>query len=134
MRLPGNRNVTLRPPDILFGLLGLSVVALLAFHFGIVVLVLVGAFICGSIYLFAGMIPSRDEAFWQRTFTTVFLSVVLASLVLILPGTMGAQARDPGIEKLVVAIAGLLPLIALCFEVLRTPRVIRGILWCLGYR
>ena len=124
----------LRPQDILFGLLGLSVVALLAFHFGVVVLVLLGAFACGSIYVFAGMIPSRDEAFWRRAFTSVFLSVVLSSLVLILPGTMGAQARGPGVERSVVVIAGLLPLIAICFEVIRTPRVIRGILRCLGYR
>jgi ABC-type iron transport system FetAB permease component len=134
MRLPGNRNAVLRPQDVLFGLLGLSVVALLAFQLGIIVLVLVGAFICGSIYVFAGMIPSRDEAFWRRTFTSVFLSLVVASLVLILPGTMGLQARHPGVEKSVVAIAGLLPLIAFCFEVIRTPRVLRGILRCLGYR
>jgi hypothetical protein len=124
----------LRPPDILFGLLGLSVVALLAFHFDVIVLVLVGAFICGSIYLFAGMIPSRDETFCRRAFTSVFLSAVLASLVLILPGTMGAQARHPAVETSVMTVAGLLPLIAICFEVVRTPRVIRGILRCLGYR
>jgi uncharacterized membrane protein len=134
MRLPGNRNIVLRPQDILFGLLGLSVVALLGFQFGIIVLMLVGAFICGSIYVFAGMIPSRDEAFWRRTFTSVFLSLVVASLVLILPGTMGLQARHPGVEKSVVAIAGLLPLIAICFEVIRTPRVLRGILRCFGHR
>jgi hypothetical protein len=134
MRLPGTRNVVLRPPDILFGLLGLAVVVLLAFHFDVIVLVLVGAFICGSIYVFAGMIPSRDEAFCRRAFTSVFLSVVLASLILIVPGTMGPQAHHPAVETSAMAIAGLLPLIAICFEVVRTPRVIRGILRCLGYR
>lgn len=124
----------LRPQDILFGLLGLLIATLLALHFGIIVLALAGAFICGALYVFAGMIPSRGEPFLWRTFTSVFLSVVLSSLVLILPGTMGAQARQPEVTKTVVAIAGLLPVIAICFEVARTPRVIRGILRCLGYR
>jgi hypothetical protein len=123
-----------RPQDILFGLFGVAVTALLALHFGIIVLALLGAFACGSIYLFAGMIPSRDEPFWHRIFSSVFLAVVLSSLVLIVPGTMGAQALDPEVKKTVASIAGLLPLLAIGFEVVRTPRVIRGILRCLGYR
>jgi hypothetical protein len=121
----------LRPQDILFGILGVALIVLMAFHFGVIVLALLGAFACGSIYLFAGMIPSRDEGFWHRIFVTVFLSFVLSSIVLILPGTFGSQAVRPGA---VIAIAGLLPLTAICFEIIRTPRVIRGILWCLGYR
>jgi ABC-type iron transport system FetAB permease component len=124
----------LRPQDVLFVLFGLLVGTLLAFHFGVAVLALVGAFVCGAVYLFAGMIPSRDEPFWRRTFTSVFLSVVLSSLVLILPGTMGAQAQNPGAVKAVVRVAEILPLLAIGFEVVRTPSVIRGILWCLGYR
>ena len=123
-----------RPQDILFGILGLVLVALMAFHIEVVVLALLGAFACGSIYVFAGMIPSRDEGFWHRLFITVFLSFVMSSLVLILPGTFGAQAVRPDVRNAVIAIAGLLPLAAICFEVLRTPRVIQGILRCLGYR
>jgi hypothetical protein len=56
----------------------------------------------------------------------------MSSLVLIVPGTLGTPR--PGMRTAVIAIAGLLPVAAICFEVLRTPRVIRGILWCLGYR
>jgi hypothetical protein len=123
-----------RRQDILFGLFGLAVAALLAYHFGVVVLTLVGAFICGAIYLFAGMIPSRHEPFWRRTFTSVFLAFVVSSLVLILPGTMGAQARNAEVTNAVMTIAGVLPLMAVCFEVVRTPGVIRGILRCFGYR
>ena len=122
----------LRPQDVLFALLGVALVALLAFNIGVVVLALVGAFACGSIYVFAGMMPSREDSFWNRLFTSVFLSVVLSSLVLILPGTFGAQFHRPDIEKAAIAIAGLLPLTAICFEVLRTPRVIQGIRRCLG--
>jgi ABC-type uncharacterized transport system permease subunit len=121
----------LRSQDILFGILGLTVVFLLAFQIEVAVLALVGAFACGSIYVFSGMIPSRDESFWHRIFITVFLSIVLASLVLILPGTFGSYRPD--IHKTVI-IAGLLPLTAICFEVIRTPRVIQGIRRCLGYR
>jgi hypothetical protein len=132
--LQSNRLAALRLPDVFFGLLGVSVVVLLALHFGIAVLALVGAFGCGAVYLLAGMVPSREEPFWRRIFTSVFLAVVVSSLVLILPGTMGAQALHPEVVKTVVTIAGLLPLIAVCFEIVRTPRVIRGILWCLGYR
>jgi hypothetical protein len=123
-----------RPQDILFGILGLVLIALLAFHIEVAVLALLGAFVCGSIYVFAGMIPSRDESFWHRLFITVFLSVVMSSLVLILPGTFGAHAIRPDVQKVIIAIAGLLPATAICFEVLRTPRVMQGILRCFGYR
>jgi hypothetical protein len=34
----------------------------------------------------------------------------------------------------VVVIAGLIPLAAIGFEIIRTPRVIQGILRCFGYR
>jgi uncharacterized membrane protein HdeD (DUF308 family) len=121
-----------RPQDVLFAILGVIVIAMLAFGLRVGVLALVGAFACGSIYVFAGMLPSRDESFWRRVFTSVFLSIVLSSLVLILPGTFGPQMRRPGIQEAVMVIAALLPLIAICFEIVRTPRVIRGILRCLG--
>ena len=120
-----------RLQDILFGILCVALVALTALHFGVVALALLGAFACGAIYLFLGMLPSRNESFWHRIFVTVFLSFVLSSIVLIVPGTFGPQAVRPGA---VIAVAGLIPLTAICFEVLRTPRVIQGILWCLGYR
>jgi hypothetical protein len=120
--------------DILFGLLGLSIVVLLAFHFGVAVLALVGAFACGSAYVFAGMMPSRDVPFWERLFISVFLAVVISSLVLILPGTMGNPDLHPEVKKAIVIVAGLIPLLAACFEVVRTPNVIRGILRYLGYR
>ena len=123
-----------RPQDVLFVLFGLLVGTLLAFHFGVAVLALVGAFLCGGLYLLTGMIPSRDEPFLWRTFTSGFLAIVLSSIVLIVPGTMGAQARQPEVEKTVAIIAGLLPLIAIGFEVIRTPRIIRGILRYFGYR
>jgi drug/metabolite transporter (DMT)-like permease len=123
-----------RPQDILFGILGLVLIILITFDIQVAVLALLGAFACGSIYVFAGMIPSRDEGFWNRLFITVFLSLVLSSLVLILPGSFGPHAVRPDVKKVVIAIAGLLPLAAICFEVVRTPRVMQGILRCLGYR
>ncbi len=124
----------MRPQDILFGLFGVAVAVLFALHFGIIVLTLVGAFLCGAVYVLAGMIPSRQESFWRRAFTSGFLALVLSSLLLILPGTMGAQARQPKVTKAVVTIAEALPLLAVGLEVIRTPRVIRGILRCFGYR
>ena len=124
----------LRPQDILFAILGLVLVALMAFHIGVVVLALLGAFACGSIYVFVGMMPSRDERFWHRLFVTVFLSLVMSSLVLILPGTFGMHAVHPALQKAVIAIAGMLPLAAICFEIIRTPQVIQRILRGLGYR
>jgi hypothetical protein len=123
-----------RSQDILFGILGLALFALLVFHIEVAVLALLGAFVCGSIYVFTGMIPSRDEGFWHRLFITVFLSVVMSSLVLILPGTFGAHAVSKDVQKAVIAIAGLLPVAAICFEVIRTPRIMQGILRCFGYR
>ena len=97
-------------------------------------LALVGAFGCGAIYVFAGMLPDRTESFWHRIFVSGFLAVVLSSLILILPGTFGLQGPHPDVQKAVVAIAGLIPLAAIGFEVIRTPRVIQGILRCFGYR
>jgi len=105
---------------------------MLAFGLQVAVLALVGAFACGSLYLITGMLPSREESFGRRTFTSVFLAVVLSSLVLIVPGTFGADMRQPDIKEGVLAVAGLLPLIALGFEIVRTPRVMRGILRRLG--
>ena len=120
-----------RPQDILFAILAVVIVALIAFDISVAVLALVGAFACGSIYVFAGMIPSRDDGFWHRIFVTVFLSLVMSSLVLILPGTFGAHRPD---VQATVIVAALIPLTAICFEIVRTPRVMRGILRCLGYR
>jgi ABC-type iron transport system FetAB permease component len=123
-----------RPQDVLFAILGLALVVLLAFDVRVAVLALVGAFACGSIYVFAGMLPDRTEGFWHRMFISGFLSIVMASLVLILPGTFGFTGPHPDVQKAVVVIAGLLPMLAIAFEVVRTPWVIRGILWCFGYR
>jgi hypothetical protein len=119
---------------MLFAVLGAVIVVMAALDLRVAVLALVGAFACGSLYLFAGMLPSREESFWRRVFTSVFLAIVLSSAVLIVPGSFGADMRRPEIEESVLAIAGLLPLIALGFEIVRTPRVIRGILRCLGQR
>jgi hypothetical protein len=123
-----------RSQDILFGILGLALVILAASDIQIAVLALVGAFVCGALYVFAGMMPDRTESFWHRIFISGFLSIVLSSLVLIVPGTFGLQGPHPEVQATVVVIAGLLPLVAIGFEVVRTPRVIKGILWCLGYR
>ena len=123
-----------RPQDVLFAILGLVLVVLLAFDIRVVVLALLGAFACGAIYVFAGMMPDRAESFWHRIFISGFLSIVLSSLVLILPGTFGLNGPHPDLQNTVVVIAGLIPLAAIGFEVIRTPRVIQGILWCLGYR
>jgi ABC-type iron transport system FetAB permease component len=106
----------------------------MAFDIRVVVLALLGAFACGAIYVFAGMMPDRTESFWHRIFISGFLSIVVSSLVLILPGTFGLRGPHPDLQKAVVVIAGLIPLAAIGFEVIRTPRVIQGILWCLGYR
>jgi hypothetical protein len=123
-----------RSQDMLFAVLGAVIVVMAALDLRVAVLALVGAFACGSLYLFAGMLPSREESFWRRVFTSVFLAIVLSSVVLIVPGSFGADMRRPEIEESILAIAGLLPLIALGFEIVRTPRVIRGFLRCLGQR
>ena len=123
-----------RPQDALFAILGLVLVVLVAYDIRVVVLALLGAFACGALYVFAGMLPNRAESFWQRVFISGFLAIVLSSLVLILPGTFGLKGPHPDLQKAVVVIAGLIPLAAIGFEVIRTPRVIQGILWCLGYR
>jgi hypothetical protein len=115
----------LRPSDVIFAILGVVVIAMLSLHMAVIVFALVGAFACGSIYVFAGMIPSRTESFWNRAFVSVFLSLVLSSIILILPGTFGANRPD--MQKPVLAIAAVLPLAAFCFEVLRTPRITDGI-------
>src|SRR5216684_2866770 len=108
-----------RPQDVLFAILGAALVVLMAFDIRVVVLALVGAFACGAIYVFVGMLPDRSESFWHRIFISGFLSVVLSSLVLILPGTFGLRGPHPDVQKTVVAIAGLIPLAAIGFEVLR---------------
>ncbi len=120
-----------RAQDVLFGILGVVVATLLAFHLRVGVFALVGAFGCGAIYVFTGMIPPRTESFGHRVFTSVFLTVVLSCLVLILPGTLGLQGPHLDVEKAVLVVAAALPLIAICFEVLRTPWVSQGILRCL---
>jgi uncharacterized membrane protein HdeD (DUF308 family) len=122
-----------RPQDVLFAILAVIVLAMLAFGLHVAVLALAGAFACGSIPLLAGMLPDRHESFWHRAFISVFLSVVMSSLVLILPGTLGPQMRRPGVANVVIGIAVLLPVIAFCFEILRTPRVIQAILRCFGH-
>ena len=124
----------LRTQDILFGLLlGLALLGMLAFHASVIVVALVGAFACGSVYLFAGMMPKATESLGERVFVSGFLSVVVSSLILILPGTFGPQLIGPHAEKLVVAIAALPPLLAIGFELLRTPRVVRGFWRLFGY-
>ena len=126
------RDAMPRFQDILFILFGVLVAVLLAFDLRIAMFALVGAFACGAVYLFAGMLPSRTEGFWPRVFTSVFLAAVLSCLVLILPGTLGANRPD--IQGPVLAIAALLPVAALCFEIARTPRVVQTILRSLGRR
>jgi len=123
-----------RPQDALFAILGLVLVVLAAYDIRVVVLALLGAFACGALYVFAGMLPNRAESFWQRVFISRFLAIVLSSLVLILPGTFGLKGPHPDLQKAVVVIAGLIPLAAIGFEIIRTPRVIQGILRCFGYR
>lgn len=122
----------LRPSDVIFAILGVAVVVMLTMHMAVIVFALVGAFACGSIYVFAGMIPPRTESFWSRAFVSVFLALVLSSIVLIMPGTFGIQRPD--LQKPVLAIAALLPVAAFCFEILRTPRVANGIFRLFGRR
>jgi hypothetical protein len=116
----------LRASDFIFGILALAIVALLSLHMAVIVFALVGAFACGSLYVFAGMIPARSESFWNRVFVSVFLALVASSIVLIVPGTFGAQRPD--LQKPVLAIAALLPVLAFVFEVFRTPRLADNVL------
>jgi hypothetical protein len=116
----------MRASDFAFGILALAVVALISLHMAVIVFALVGAFACGALYVFAGMIPSRSESFWNRVFVSVFLALVASSIVLIVPGTFGA--RQPDLQKPVLVIAALLPLLAFAFEVIRTPRIANHVL------
>ena len=116
----------IRTPDVFFALLSLAVAVLLASDLAVIVFALLGAFACGSLYVFTGMIPARTESFGTRVFVSVFLSLVLASLVLIVPGTFGAQRPD--MQRPVLTVAALLPLLAFLFEVVRTPRVVDHVL------
>jgi hypothetical protein len=116
----------LRASDFAFGILLLVVVALMSLHMAVIVFALVGAFACGSLYVFAGMIPARSEGFWNRVFVSVFLALVASSIVLIVPGTFGAQRAD--LQKPVLAIAALLPVLAFVFEVIRTPHLADNVL------
>jgi hypothetical protein len=114
-----------RLQDVLFGIWGLALLVLITFQMGIAVLALLGAFVCGSVYLFAGMLPPRDQGFLERVSTTTFLAIVLASLVLIVPGTL--VASHPQLRTPVLVIAGLLPSAAIVFEVFRTPHILQNI-------
>jgi len=118
----------LRLPDKLFAALSLVLIAMVAFQIRVAVTALVGAFVCASVYVFAGMLPPANEEFWRRMFTSVFLALVFASLVLILPGTFGALAHRRDIQEAVLIVAALLPATAICYEIVRTPRVIQTIL------
>ena len=51
---------------------------------------LVGAFACGALYVLAGMLPTATEFPGAGVHIRGFCAVVLSSLVLILPGTLGA--------------------------------------------
>ena len=118
----------LRLPDKLFAALSLVLIAMAALQIRVAVAALLGAFVCGSIYVFAGMLPSANEEFWRRIFTTVFLALVCSSLVLILPGTFGALAHRRDVQEVALIVAALLPVTAICYEIVRTPRVIQSIL------
>jgi len=111
----------LRASDLFFGILALAVIALMSLHLRVIVFALIGAFACGSFYVFVGMIPSRGETFGNRVFTSVFLALVASSIVLILPGTF--TERRPELYGPVLAVAACLPLLAFLFEALRTPHL-----------
>jgi len=118
----------LRLPDKLFAALSLVLIAMVALQIRIAVTALVGAFVCASVYVFAGMLPPANEEFWRRMFTSVFLALVFSSLVLILPGTFGVLAHRRDVQDAVLIVAALLPATAICYEIVRTPRVIQTIL------
>ncbi|MBX9828917.1 MAG: hypothetical protein K2Y27_28495 [Xanthobacteraceae bacterium] len=111
----------LRVSDFVFGILALAVIALMSLHMAVIVFALVGAFVCGSLYVFAGMIPACNESFGNRVFVSLFLALVASSVVLIVPGTFGA--RQPDMQRPVLIVAAMLPVLAFVFEVIRTPRV-----------
>ncbi len=121
-----------RLQDVLFVLLAVAVALLLAYDFQVGILALTGAFLCGCFYLFAGMIPPRTDSFWGRLATTLFLAIVISCIVLIVPGTFGAARL--GLQGPVLAIAVLLPLAAICFEVVRTPHLLQAILRSMRWR
>jgi hypothetical protein len=123
-----------RPQDALFGFLGAAIVVLLMLHLKVAVFALVGAFICGALYVFAGMLPPNTERFGRRIFVSVFLAIVLSCIVLIVPGTLGLQGPHPDLQRRVIEIAVALPLLAVGFEILRTPRIIAGLLRLFGER
>src|SRR5438270_13884112 len=102
----------LRPSDVIFAILSVIVIVMLSLHMAVIVFALLGAFACGSVYVFAGMIPSRTESFGSRVFVLMFLAVVAASIVLIVPGTLGVT--QPSWQKPVATIAILLTLAAFC--------------------
>ena len=118
----------LRLPDKLFVALSLVLIAMVAIQIRVAVTALVGAFVCASVYVFAGMLPSASEEFWRRMFTSVFLALVCSCLVLILPGTFGSLAHRRDVQEVVLIVAALLPAAAICYEIVRTPRVIQSIL------
>src|SRR5262245_57231263 len=118
----------LRLPDKLFVALSLVLIAMVALQIRVAVAALLGAFVCGSVYVFAGMLPSANEEFWRRMFTSVFLALVFSSLVLILPGTFGPLAHRRDVQEAVLIIAALIPVAAICYEIARTPRVIQTFL------
>src|SRR4029079_18636528 len=99
----------LRLPDKLFAALSLVLIAMVALQIRIAVTALVGAFVCASVYVFAGMLPPANEEFWRRMFTSVFLALVFSSLVLILPGTFGALAHRRDVQDAVLIVAALRP-------------------------
>jgi hypothetical protein len=109
-----------RAQDVLFAVFGLAVAGMLALKLDIAVFALFGAFACGSIYLLGGMLPGREEPFGTRALTTLFLSLVLASLCLILPATFGPGR--PGLRRALAVIAAALPFLAVGFEIARTPQ------------
>lgn len=120
-----------RRQDIAFGIVGLIAVALMVSGADVIVLALVGAFLCGAAYVLAGMLPDPHESFAERAGTTVFLAIVLACLVLIVPVTLGPPG--PRTRTAMTAVAVVLPLAALAFETFRTPGIVRGLLRRLGY-
>ena len=111
--------------DLLFVAFAIAIGVLLALDFQVGLLALLGAFLCGAVYLFAGMIPPGTESFGRRVFNSIFLACVLSCLVLIVPGTLGAGRIN--LQGPVLIIAAALPLAALCFEVMRTPNLMQTI-------